>query len=81
MGKNIFSKEVRTPTRLYYVDVNADSKGGRYMTIREIPRLRVPDSDKSKKPQRIFIHSQAWDGLSDAIADALRYLSGSDEKK
>lgn len=75
MGKPIFSKQVITPTRLYYVDVNEDSKGGRYMTVREIPSSRIPANGKTKKPQRIFFHSKAWKDIAEALTTASQYLS------
>ena len=79
MEKPIFSEKVITPTRIYYVDVNEDSKGGRYMTLREIPSPRITGDGEAKKPQRVFFHSKEWKKIKHAINEAASYLQASDK--
>lgn len=69
----IFSERVSAGTRVYYVDAHADSKGQPYISISEIPTEKAPGR---KKRQRVFIHAEHIDELSEALAKVARYVNG-----
>lgn len=55
---------VSAGTRVYYFDINVDTKGRQYLSISEIPTDHSPGT---KKRQRIFVHGDNIQRFVDAL--------------
>lgn len=75
MEKPKFTKQVSGGTRLYYLDVHTDRKGGSYITISEIPTDKNP---ARKERQRVFIHKEDFDKFANAFAEVTNYIKRKD---
>lgn len=70
-NKPIFSKSVSAGSRVYYVDVNVDRKGQKYMAITEIPTGKAA---QKKKRQRVFVHAENIDRFAQAFAEVSGFI-------
>lgn len=60
MAEVIKSIQIPSGTRVYYIDLREDTKGGKYITLTEIP---TKDKHSKKKRARIFIHENHLDRI------------------
>lgn len=71
------SRKVSAGTRVYYFDVNTDSKGQRFISVSEIPTDIHPGT--KKKRQRIFIHAQAIGRFIEALQATAKDMENGEE--
>lgn len=70
-----FSKRISAGTRVYYIDVNTDTKGQEYLTLTEIPvEKSLPDGVKKQKRQRIFIHANNAESVLKVLTEAVNHI-------
>ncbi len=75
MVNPIFSKRISAGTRVYYIDVNSDTKGQEYLTLTEIPvEKSLPDGIKKQKRQRIFIHANNAESFLKVLEEAVTHI-------
>ena len=64
MKKPILTSSVSAGTRLYYIDLFKDSKGGFYLSVAEVS---FEKQSKKQSRQRIIIHPEDIDKFSEAF--------------
>ena len=72
----VFSRRVSAGTRVYFIDVNKDSKGQSYMALSEIPTDKSPGN---KKRQRVFIHEKNIVEFAKAFGEAAEFIRNETE--
>lgn len=71
MNKPEFTKCVSAKTRVYYMDVYADSKSNRYVSISEI------DKKQNKPRQRIVVYADHIAEFMAALAETAEHIKTS----